>query len=166
MKKIRYFIISIIGGIISGLTGIGGGTVMVPLFTSFTKMQQHRAHANSLVIVIFGATAALILYIIPGDIDKTSFIVISKSGSTAETLGQFSSIIEIFESQNKIEKLSQSCIIITENIDSPLRRIANKLSCISSGSIPRVTIPFSPKSPSLNFFFEVSSKTSVFVFFL
>ena len=69
MKKIRYFIISIIGGIISGLTGIGGGTVMVPLFTSFTKMQQHRAHANSLVIVIFGATAALILYIIRGDID-------------------------------------------------------------------------------------------------
>ena len=63
------------------------------------------------------------------NIDKTSFIVISKSGSTAETLGQFSSIIEIFESQNKIVKLSQSCIIITENIDSPLRRIANKLSC-------------------------------------
>ena len=60
MKKIKLLIIGSIGGITSGLTGIGGGTVMVPLFTSLAKMQQHKAHANSLVIVIFGATAALV----------------------------------------------------------------------------------------------------------
>ena len=87
MKKIKYLIISIIGGIISGLTGIGGGTVMVPLFTSFTKMQQHRAHANSLVIVIFGATAALILYIIRGDIDWAVALILGLGGIIGGQIG-------------------------------------------------------------------------------
>lgn len=58
-----------IGGFVSGLTGIGGGTVMVPLLTGFLHVPQHRAHATSLVVVIFAAAAALVLYISRGDID-------------------------------------------------------------------------------------------------
>ena len=60
---------------------------------------------------------------------RTGFIIISKSGSTLETLSQMSSIIEIFKSQNITDKLSQNFVVITENKDSPLKRIANKLSC-------------------------------------
>jgi len=87
MNKIRLLIISIAGGIISGLTGIGGGTVMVPLFTSLTRMQQHRAHANSLVIVIFGATAALILYVQRGDIDWIIAIILGLGGIIGGQIG-------------------------------------------------------------------------------
>ena len=63
------------------------------------------------------------------DLIRTGFIIISKSGSTVETLSQLSSIIEIFKSQNITDKLSQNFVVITENKDSPLKRIANKLSC-------------------------------------
>jgi len=63
------------------------------------------------------------------NLDKTGFIIISKSGFTNETLSQFSSIIEIFELKNKTNELSKSCVIITENKDSPLKRIANKFAC-------------------------------------
>ena len=65
------------------------------------------------------------------NIDKTGFIIISKSGSTPETLSQFSSLIEIFESKNRTNELSNSCVIITENTDNPLKRIANKLACLT-----------------------------------
>ena len=63
------------------------------------------------------------------NLDRTGFIIISKSGSTPETLSQFSSIIEIIELQNKSDELLKSCVVITENKDSPLKRIANKLEC-------------------------------------
>ena len=63
------------------------------------------------------------------NIDKAGFIIISKSGSTPATLSQFASIIEIFKSKNKIDELSKSCVVITENKDSPLKKIANKFAC-------------------------------------
>jgi len=63
------------------------------------------------------------------NLNKTCFIIISKSGSTLETLSQFSCIIEIFKSKNITYKLSNSCIIITEDKDSPLKRIGNELDC-------------------------------------
>ena len=61
--------------------------------------------------------------------ERTGFIIISKSGLTPETLSQFASIIEIYKINNIIHKLSENCVIITENKDSPLKRIANKYNC-------------------------------------
>ncbi len=67
--RARGIVTGAIGGFVSGLTGIGGGTVMVPLLTGFLRLPQHRAHATSLVIVIFAAGAALTLYMSRGDVD-------------------------------------------------------------------------------------------------
>ncbi len=50
------------GGFFSGLTGVGGGAVMVPLLTSLLRLPQHLAHGTSLAIVIFVATSGLIGY--------------------------------------------------------------------------------------------------------
>ncbi|MCH8025489.1 MAG: sulfite exporter TauE/SafE family protein [Chloroflexi bacterium] len=58
----RSVLTGLTGGFFSGLTGAGGGIVMVPLLTSLLRMPQHRAHGTSLVIVIFVATAGLIGY--------------------------------------------------------------------------------------------------------
>lgn len=69
MSRIRAAITGAVGGFTSGLTGIGGGTVMVPLLTGFLKMPQHRAHATSLVIVIFAALSAVTQYLTRDEID-------------------------------------------------------------------------------------------------
>ena len=58
VSRPRALITGAVGGFTSGLTGIGGGTVMVPLLTGFLRMSQHKAHATSLVIVIFAALSA------------------------------------------------------------------------------------------------------------
>ncbi|MBT5774061.1 MAG: sulfite exporter TauE/SafE family protein [Dehalococcoidia bacterium] len=68
MSRIRAIITGAVGGFTSGMTGIGGGTVMVPLLTGYLKMTQHRAHATSLVIVIFAAASASYWYVARGDI--------------------------------------------------------------------------------------------------
>lgn len=54
------------------------------------------------------------------DLETTGFLVISKSGTTAETLCQLLSLISVFKN-----KLSQDqVIVITEPKNSPLRRLA------------------------------------------
>src|SRR5215203_6009785 len=41
-----------VGGLLSGLLGIGGGTVMVPLMVLLARMDQRQAHAISLGAMI------------------------------------------------------------------------------------------------------------------
>ncbi len=76
-----------IGGFTSGLTGIGGGTVMVPLLTGFLRVPQHRAHATSLMIVIFAAAAALTLYTSRGDVDWSMAIAVAVGGIIGGQIG-------------------------------------------------------------------------------
>src|SRR5688572_16522821 len=46
-------------GIMSGLLGVGGGVVMVPLLVMVAKQSQHEAHATSLAaVVLMGAVGA------------------------------------------------------------------------------------------------------------
>ncbi len=50
------------GGFFSGLTGVGGGAIMVPLMTSVLGMRQHAAHGTSLIVIIFSASASAVVY--------------------------------------------------------------------------------------------------------
>ncbi len=65
--------------------------------------------------------------------DRTHFIVISKSGSTLETLTQLSFLEEVFLSRNF--NLSKNCTAITEKKTSPLYNWAQK------NNIPTLDIP-------------------------
>lgn len=69
MTRVRDVFTGGVGGFASGLTGIGGGTVMVPLLTGLLGMTQRRAHATSLIIVIFAALAAVSQYILRDEVD-------------------------------------------------------------------------------------------------
>ncbi|KAA0236631.1 sulfite exporter TauE/SafE family protein [bacterium] len=55
-----------VGGLFSGLTGVGGGAVMVPLMTGVLKMSQHTAHGTSLLVIIFAALAGALTYLVNG----------------------------------------------------------------------------------------------------
>lgn len=57
------------GGTFSGLTGVGGGAVMVPLLTGRLHLSQHRAHGTSLAIITFIAVAGVAGYWRSGNID-------------------------------------------------------------------------------------------------
>ena len=64
------------------------------------------------------------------DLNKAGIVIISKSGSTPETLSQFGSLIQIFEEKNSLEILYKNSLVITEDKLSPLANIAHVNNCI------------------------------------
>ena len=49
----------LVAGLMSGLLGVGGGVVMVPLLVLVARQTQHEAHATSLAaVVLMGAVGA------------------------------------------------------------------------------------------------------------
>lgn len=65
----RTIISGIIGGFASGLLGVGGGVVMVPLLVYFAMYGQRKAQATSLLAIIPISITALVLYGAAGLID-------------------------------------------------------------------------------------------------
>ena len=64
------------------------------------------------------------------DFNSTGFIVISKSGTTPETLSQFGSIIEVASNNDNLKTLFSNTLVITEFSTSPLLNIAKKNKCL------------------------------------
>ncbi len=62
--------------------------------------------------------------------DNTGFIIVSKSGSTPETLSQFASIYQIALQRNKVGNFLSNLLIITEFKKSPLYQIAIEHNCL------------------------------------
>ena len=54
--------IGLAGGILSGLMGIGGGIILIPLMIIFLKMSQHQAQGTSLAVIMLSFFAAFIYY--------------------------------------------------------------------------------------------------------
>ena len=49
---ITLIIIGLLAGILSGLVGVGGGIIMVPLFIFFLGLSQHNAQGLSLAVML------------------------------------------------------------------------------------------------------------------
>lgn len=56
-------------GFFAGLSGVGGGALLVPMLTGYLRLPQHTAHGTSLIVVVFAAAAAAVGYIWRGDVD-------------------------------------------------------------------------------------------------
>ncbi len=64
------------------------------------------------------------------DFQTTGFIIISKSGSTPETLAQFSSLYQLALQKNNTEIFLSNVLVITEFKNSPLYKISNEKNCL------------------------------------
>jgi uncharacterized membrane protein YfcA len=69
-------LIGVVGGFLSGLLGIGGGTAMVPLLVFLGGLPQREAHATSLAAMILIAGAALIVYGGAGRVDLVAAVAL------------------------------------------------------------------------------------------
>lgn len=61
--------IGLLAGIGSGLLGVGGGIIMVPLLTAGVAFSQHRAHATSLAAIVLIAAAGATKFALEGHVD-------------------------------------------------------------------------------------------------
>lgn len=64
-----FLIVGLVGGFLSGLFGVGGGLIMVPLLMWLAKVDQRKASATSLVAIIPAAVTGSIGYAMGGRID-------------------------------------------------------------------------------------------------
>lgn len=61
-QKLISILTGVITGTFSGLTGVGGGAILVPMIVGFLKLTQHRAHGTSLAVIIFVALSGAFSY--------------------------------------------------------------------------------------------------------
>jgi uncharacterized membrane protein YfcA len=78
---VRYWLalvlIGLIGGLLSGMFGIGGGIIMVPLLISLAGMDQRRAAATSLVAIVPTSIAGSLTYLANGQIDLLAGAIVA-----------------------------------------------------------------------------------------
>lgn len=70
-------LIGVFGGITSGLFGVGGGLLFVPLLVIFLKFDVHTAVGTSLAVIVPTAIAALFRHGGAGRVDWQMALVIS-----------------------------------------------------------------------------------------
>jgi hypothetical protein len=69
VKNTQLIGIGFIAGILSGILGVGGGIILVPIMVTYLGLAQHNAHATSLAVVIPTAVVSSIVYGFHGNTD-------------------------------------------------------------------------------------------------
>ena len=77
------------------------------------------------------------------DLKSTKFLVVSKSGGTAETMIQMLSVMTVFKEQGMLGDFAQHCAVITEPKDNALRRLATEYSLLTLDHDPDIGGRFS-----------------------
>ena len=79
--------VGLLAGVMSGLFGVGGGTVLVPLFVLLLAMEQHRAHATSLAAIILTAGAGAVAFGREGAVAYSAGLAIAAGAVAGAYLG-------------------------------------------------------------------------------
>ena len=69
MKIMTLGAIGVVAGIVNGLLGIGGGTILIPAMIFVIGVEQHKAHGTSLLIILPTAIMSTIVYALKGNFD-------------------------------------------------------------------------------------------------
>jgi uncharacterized membrane protein YfcA len=79
--------IGILGGLLSGLLGVGGGIIMVPLLVLWARYRQREAHAASLGAIIPISIAGIATYGIAGEVKVGPAIALAAGSIFGARLG-------------------------------------------------------------------------------
>ncbi|WP_353826636.1 sulfite exporter TauE/SafE family protein [Agromyces sp. SYSU T0242] len=83
----RLAVVGVLGGLLSGLFGVGGGLIMVPLLMVLAGMDQRRASATSLVAIVPTALVGSIAYLVNGQVDLVAALLVAAGGIVGGWIG-------------------------------------------------------------------------------
>jgi uncharacterized membrane protein YfcA len=107
---VSLIIIGLLAGILSGLVGVGGGIIMVPLLVLFVGFSQHQAQGTSLAVLAVPVTAfAVFNYYKAGYVNWKYALIIAVFFMIGS---YFSSKIAIGLDQKMLKKIFSVFIII------------------------------------------------------
>ena len=84
---LRAALVGVAAGLLSGLFGVGGGIIMVPLLVAWFALDQRRAGATSLLAIVPIATASASGYAVNGNIDLGAGLLLLVGGVVGGQLG-------------------------------------------------------------------------------
>lgn len=88
MRSILPLILSgLVGGVMSGLLGVGGGVVMVPLLVMAAGVTQHQAHATSLAAVVLMGAVGAATFAADGEVDVRLALLLAAGSLFGAPLG-------------------------------------------------------------------------------
>lgn len=67
----KYAVAGILAGMANGFFGSGGGLFLVPLFTGWLHMEQRRAFATSVAVILPLSAVSFVVYLLKGGVDMT-----------------------------------------------------------------------------------------------
>ncbi|WP_210479484.1 sulfite exporter TauE/SafE family protein [Naasia sp. SYSU D00948] len=79
--------VGVIGGFLSGLFGVGGGVVMVPLLVALARFDQRRASALSLAAIIPAGIVGASGYLVNGQVNLPAAIALAAGAIPGALLG-------------------------------------------------------------------------------
>src|SRR4029079_15715946 len=85
--ELRFIAIGIAGGLLSGLLGVGGGIVMVPLLVLWAAYSQREAHALSLGAIIPISIAGIATYGVAGEVRYGTAIALAAGSIVGARIG-------------------------------------------------------------------------------
>lgn len=83
----RLGLIGVLTGLINGLIGIGGGTILIPAMVFLLGEEQHIAHGTSLAIILPTAMVSTFIYQANSHMDWPLALKIATSGMLGGYLG-------------------------------------------------------------------------------
>ena len=86
-KNLKYSLIGIIAGIITGLFSTGGGLILVPAFTYILKEESKKARGTSVFCILFMAIASSFFYYKSHFIDWNIAIMCAIGGAIGGYIG-------------------------------------------------------------------------------
>jgi len=86
-RILALLLVGILGGILSGLFGVGGGIIMVPLLMTLARMDQRRASATSLAAIAPTTVVGAVTYGVAGHLDVVAGVAIAVGGIVGSLIG-------------------------------------------------------------------------------
>ena len=86
-RLVRAILVGLAGGFLSGMFGVGGGIVMVPLIIWVLGHDRHTAHATSLAAIFLIAGSGVIAYGSAGSMDPPIGLALGVGGVAGGVLG-------------------------------------------------------------------------------
>lgn len=80
-------LVGVLAGIGSGLLGVGGGTILVPLSVFWLGLTQHRAHATSLAAIAPIALVGAVAFGAAGEVDVAATLGLATGALVGAPLG-------------------------------------------------------------------------------
>lgn len=88
MKKYwKEIAIGLVTGILNGLFGAGGGSVVVPAMEKFLNIDEKKSHATAIAVILMMSAASSVTYIRRGFFDFRLWLWVSVGGAVGGLVG-------------------------------------------------------------------------------